>query len=122
MQLNEQELRRECREGGVHEGRVYPGAHMLNTPEIHVAPGAVIKPGAVLDAESGPIHVDRDVLIQPNAVIEGPCFIGAGSIIRPAKSRAASFRATPTSSTTASLATATFARGSIWGLTRSPAT
>jgi UDP-N-acetylglucosamine diphosphorylase/glucosamine-1-phosphate N-acetyltransferase len=83
VQLNEQELRRECRQGGVHEGRIYPGAHLLNTQEIHIAPGAVIKPGAVLDAESGPIHIDRDVVIQPNAVVEGPCFIGTGSIVRP---------------------------------------
>jgi len=80
---NRQELQRQCQKGGVHEGRIYPGAHLLNPDAIYVGRGAVIKPGVVLDAEQGPIHIDPEVLIQPNAVLEGPCHIGSGSIIRP---------------------------------------
>jgi UDP-N-acetylglucosamine diphosphorylase/glucosamine-1-phosphate N-acetyltransferase len=57
---------------------------MLHPVEIHVAPGAHVKPGVVLDPENGPIFVDRDARIEPNAVIQGPCYIGPGSIIRPA--------------------------------------
>lgn len=77
------ELRRQLRDGGVIDGLVYSGAHLLNSRAIHVAHGAKIKPGAVLDAEEGPIHIDRDVLVQPNAVIEGPCYVGPKSIVRP---------------------------------------
>jgi len=79
---NEKELERQCRQGSVCEGRVYDGAHLLNAGQIHIAPGAKIKPGVVLDAEDGPIHIDRDVLIQANAVITGPACIGRGSIVR----------------------------------------
>jgi len=77
------ELRRQLRDGGVIDGQVYSGAHLLNNRAIHIGHGAKIKPGAVLDAEDGPIHIDRDVIVQPNAVIEGPCFVGARSIVRP---------------------------------------
>lgn len=83
VHANGAELRRQCNQGGVLAGEVSPGAHLLNARDIHVAAGARIKPGVVLDAENGPIHIDHDVLIQPNAVIEGPCAIGPHSIIRP---------------------------------------
>jgi len=79
---NATELRRQCTQGGAQEGIVYAGAHLLNAAQIHVGPGSRIKPGAVLDAEAGPIHIDRNVLVLPNAVIEGPCYIGPDSTIR----------------------------------------
>lgn len=80
---NGEELRRQCTFGGVHEGKIYPGAHMLQPGEIHVAADAIVKPGAVLDAEDGPIHIDREAVISPNCVIQGPCYIGPKSIIQP---------------------------------------
>lgn len=80
---NEAELQRQLRNGGVHRGRVYPGVHMMHPAEIHVAAGARVKPGVVLDPEHGPICIDRDALIEPNAVLQGPCYVGPGSIIRP---------------------------------------
>ncbi|MFQ5805067.1 MAG: putative sugar nucleotidyl transferase [Phycisphaerae bacterium] len=83
VMANGKELRRQCTNGGVSDGTVHEAAHLLNAGEIHIAPGARIKPGVVLDAEGGPIHIERDVLIQPNAVLEGPCYIGPGSTIRP---------------------------------------
>lgn len=79
---NYTELCRQCGPGGVQEGRVYPGAHLLNPDEIRVEKGAVIKPGAVLDAEEGPIHVAAGAQIQPNAVLEGPCYIGPRALVR----------------------------------------
>jgi UDP-N-acetylglucosamine diphosphorylase/glucosamine-1-phosphate N-acetyltransferase len=80
---NTEELLRQCQAGGVHAGRTHPGAHLLNPRAIHVARGAVIQPGAVLDAESGPIHIEADAVIGANAVVEGPCFVGPGSLVRP---------------------------------------
>jgi UDP-N-acetylglucosamine diphosphorylase/glucosamine-1-phosphate N-acetyltransferase len=63
-------------------GKVYDGAHLLNPTEIHIAEDAQVKPGAVLDAEDGPIYVAEGVKIMPNAVIKGPAFIGRNSVIR----------------------------------------
>lgn len=63
-------------------GKVYEGAHLLNTSQIHIAEGACVKPGVVLDAEGGPIYIAKNAKIMPNAVIEGPAFIGENSIIK----------------------------------------
>ncbi|MGO9482658.1 MAG: GlmU family protein [Candidatus Kryptoniota bacterium] len=63
-------------------GKVYEGAHLLNPSQIHIAEGAKVKPGVVLDAEAGPIYISKNVVIMPNAVIEGPAFIGENSVIK----------------------------------------
>ncbi|HEY9166527.1 MAG TPA: GlmU family protein [Candidatus Kryptonia bacterium] len=63
-------------------GKVYEGVHLLNPSQIHIAESAKVKPGAVLDAEEGPIYISKNVKIMPNAVIEGPAFIGENSIIK----------------------------------------
>jgi UDP-N-acetylglucosamine diphosphorylase/glucosamine-1-phosphate N-acetyltransferase len=36
----------------------------------------------VLDAENGPIYIGKNVKILPNAVIEGPAYVGDGSLIK----------------------------------------
>ena len=41
-----------------------------------------MRSGTVLDASEGPILIADRVSIEPNAIINGPCFIGAGSIVR----------------------------------------
>jgi len=63
-------------------GKVYDGTHLLNPSQIHIAEGARIKPGVVLDAEGGPIYVSKNAKIMPNAVVEGPAFIGENSVIK----------------------------------------
>ena len=81
---NDAELRRQLRDFGVaDEAQVYPGAYLVCPGQIFIDRRARIKPGAVLDAEEGPIHIAHDVVIQPNAVVEGPCYIGPQSIVRP---------------------------------------
>lgn len=64
-------------------GTVDPGAHLLDESNIHVGAGSRIKPGCVLDAEDGPIHLGENVAVGPNATLTGPCFIGDGCVIRP---------------------------------------
>jgi len=82
---NQVELERQLAAVGEigRRGLIYPGAHLIQPEQICVQPGAKVKPGVVLDAEEGPIYIDRDALIQPNAVLEGPCCVGVGTIIRP---------------------------------------
>ncbi|MFH0733665.1 MAG: GlmU family protein [bacterium] len=63
-------------------GKIYEGAYLLNKENIFVDDGAVVKPGAVLDAESGPIYIGKNAIIFPNAFILGPCFIGAYTQIK----------------------------------------
>ena len=66
----------------IKSGKIYAGVHLLNKKDIIIGEGAVLKPGVVLDAEKGPIFIGRDAQILPNAAIEGPAFIGAGSLIK----------------------------------------
>lgn len=80
---NGPELRRQCEKRSGIIGKVYPGAHLVNEGDICIAAGARVKPGAVLDAENGPIVIDAGALIEPAAVLQGPCYIGPQSIIRP---------------------------------------
>lgn len=68
--------------GSKIKGKVYPGAHLLNEENIFIDEDAKVKPGVVLDAESGPIYIGKDAKIFPNAVIEGPAFIGNKTAIK----------------------------------------
>ncbi len=63
-------------------GTVYEGVHLINRDKISIGEGTKIKPGVVLDAENGPIVIENNVTIMPNAVLEGPCFIGENSLIK----------------------------------------
>jgi UDP-N-acetylglucosamine diphosphorylase/glucosamine-1-phosphate N-acetyltransferase len=80
---NADELTRQCKQGGRHEGIVYDGVHFLEHQSICIEPGAKIKAGVVLDAEKGPIHIASKAVIEPNAYIEGPAYIGPRSLVRP---------------------------------------
>lgn len=63
-------------------GIVDVGAHLLNKKKIIIGKGSAIKPGVVLDAERGSIIIGENVTIMPNAVVEGPVFIGDNSTIK----------------------------------------
>ena len=69
-------------DGSKIKGKIYAGAHLINEDKIFIDEGAKVKPGVVLDAESGPIYIGKDAKIFPNAVIEGPAFIGNKSAIK----------------------------------------
>jgi UDP-N-acetylglucosamine diphosphorylase/glucosamine-1-phosphate N-acetyltransferase len=69
-------------DGSKIKGKVYAGAHLLNEDKIFIDEGTKVKPGVVLDAESGPIYIGKDAKIFPNAVIEGPAFIGSKTAIK----------------------------------------
>lgn len=64
------------------KGKVLKGAHLLNKNNIYIADGAIVKPGAVLDAEEGPIYIGKNARVFPNATLIGPLFVGEGSWIK----------------------------------------
>jgi len=70
-------------EGTVEEPRAIRGSRN----DIYIAPGAVIHPMVVLDAEHGPIYLDEGVEVHPFTRIEGPCYVGRKSILLGAKCR-----------------------------------
>ncbi|RJP35335.1 MAG: hypothetical protein C4527_00690 [Candidatus Omnitrophota bacterium] len=67
---------------GAKDGKVYEGVHLLAPEQITIAEGASVKPGVVIDAEGGPVIIDRNAKIYPQAVIEGPCYIGQESMVK----------------------------------------
>ncbi|MCH6560056.1 GlmU family protein [candidate division KSB1 bacterium] len=69
-------------EGGQSLGNVSKDAILLNSPNIRIGINSVIKAGAVLDAEHGPIYIGENATIMSNAVIEGPAFMGDNSIFK----------------------------------------
>ncbi len=70
-------------EGTVEE----PNAIRGSRQDVFIGRGATVHPMVVLDAEHGPIYIDEDVQIHPFSRIEGPCFIGKGTIMMGTKCR-----------------------------------
>jgi len=60
----------------------YPGVNFVNKKNIFIGKDVDIKPGVVLDASSGPIFIEKNVTIFPNAVIQGPFYIGESSKVK----------------------------------------
>jgi len=79
---NEREARR-LRPLGEIRGDLHRSAVLVNDPDIFVAAGCMIGPGAVIDASSGPIVLDEAVQVGANAVIEGPTYLGPKVQVKP---------------------------------------
>ena len=59
-----------------------PSVNLINKENIFIGNNVVVKPGVVLDASGGPIYIDDDAVICPNAVLEGPLYVGESSKIK----------------------------------------
>ena len=70
-------------DGSVEE----PSAIRGSRSDVYIGKGAKVHPMVVLDAEHGPIYIDEEVEIHPFTRVEGPCYIGKGSILLGAKCR-----------------------------------
>jgi UDP-N-acetylglucosamine diphosphorylase/glucosamine-1-phosphate N-acetyltransferase len=57
--------------------------HMLDDAGIWIGKSVSLAPGCVLDASKGPIVLSDSVSIGANAVVQGPCYIGAHTQISP---------------------------------------
>jgi UDP-N-acetylglucosamine diphosphorylase/glucosamine-1-phosphate N-acetyltransferase len=70
------------------EGKVEEPAALRGSPaDVYIAPGALVHPMVVIDAEHGPVYIDEGAEIHPFTRIEGPCYIGKKSILLGAKCR-----------------------------------
>jgi UDP-N-acetylglucosamine diphosphorylase/glucosamine-1-phosphate N-acetyltransferase len=63
-------------------GRIHKSAVLVDRKRISIGKKSEIGPGVVLDASAGPIFIGSGVKLYPQSVIEGPCFIGDGSMIK----------------------------------------
>jgi len=60
-----------------HEGTaVHPSATLVNPERIYLAPGATVRPGAILHAEDGPIYLAEGAVIEEGAIGIGPLYLG----------------------------------------------
>lgn len=68
---------------GIARGaRRHASAILVGRSRISIGMGTVIGPGAIIDAEAGPVYIGKNVRIMPGAVLEGPCSVGDNSIVR----------------------------------------
>jgi UDP-N-acetylglucosamine diphosphorylase/glucosamine-1-phosphate N-acetyltransferase len=64
-----------------HEGTIHPAAAIYAPEAVYVGPGAEVQAMAVLDARSGPIFIDEGATVQPFSYIQGPSYIGPGTLV-----------------------------------------
>ena len=74
-------------QSGIEGAVEQPNAIRGSDKDVFIAPGAVIHPMVVLDAEHGPIYLDENVEVHPFTRIEGPCYVGKDSILLGANCR-----------------------------------
>lgn len=55
---------------------------LLSDGPLYIAPGATIRPGAILNAEEGPIYIDEGAVVMEQAVVIGPAYIGPRAQIK----------------------------------------
>lgn len=51
--------------------------------EVHLAAGAELGQGVVVDAGAGPVLLDREVKVGALSVLTGPCYLGPGTRLKP---------------------------------------
>ncbi|MCJ7577646.1 MAG: hypothetical protein MUO91_04265, partial [candidate division Zixibacteria bacterium] len=56
-------------------------ALIYDTEKVYLGKDCHIDGQVVLDARGGPIFIGNNVIIQPQTRVEGPCYIGEGSIL-----------------------------------------
>ena len=68
---------------GVRRPIVAGPFYTISDDDIWIGNEAKIQPGCVLDASQGPVVLAEGVTVGANSVIQGPCYIGPHSTIRP---------------------------------------
>ena len=60
----------------------YPNTNLINPDKIFIN-SAKVMPGALINAEKGPVIIDNNAVIYGQTYIEGPAFIGTDTVIKP---------------------------------------
>lgn len=85
LEHNSNRLARQASQGwllGNAYERELTGVHLLHSEHIFIHPTAQVMPGVVLDATDGPIVIDEQAQVMPNAVIQGPTYVGYKSRVK----------------------------------------
>ncbi len=72
----------ETLELGRIEGDVHPSVAIVNHSNIYVGPGAVVRAGAVLDADEGFVAVGSGAIVEPQAVMMQNVFLAPWSRVK----------------------------------------
>jgi UDP-N-acetylglucosamine diphosphorylase/glucosamine-1-phosphate N-acetyltransferase len=59
-----------------------PGVFYQKQSQVWISKTAQVDPGVVIDASDGPVYIDDDARIFPQATIIGPAYIGKKSLIK----------------------------------------
>jgi UDP-N-acetylglucosamine diphosphorylase/glucosamine-1-phosphate N-acetyltransferase len=65
-----------------YDASVSAAAHLVAKDSIYIGNGVKVEAGVVLDASDGPVILDQECRVRANAVIYGPCYVGAKTTIR----------------------------------------
>jgi len=57
--------------------------HLVNDQNVWIGPDVKLEPGVVLDGSRGPVMLDTGCAVGANAVLKGPCFVGAHAQVKP---------------------------------------
>ena len=57
------------------------GVHVLGEHPVTIGERVKVDPGVVLDARSGPIHLAEGVEVRSFTLVEGPTWVGPGSVL-----------------------------------------
>ena len=61
---------------------IHPSAVLVAPERIYLAPGATVRPGAILNAEAGPIFLAEDAVVEEGAIGVGPLYLGPHARIK----------------------------------------
>jgi UDP-N-acetylglucosamine diphosphorylase / glucose-1-phosphate thymidylyltransferase / UDP-N-acetylgalactosamine diphosphorylase / glucosamine-1-phosphate N-acetyltransferase / galactosamine-1-phosphate N-acetyltransferase len=59
-----------------------PAVHVQGTHPFMLGPGCRLAPGVSVDVTAGPVLLGRDVRVMPHCHLEGPLYIGSGSLVK----------------------------------------
>ncbi len=62
-------------------GTLPPGVHQVGGGVLLLGENVRMEPGVLFDTSSGPIQVEDDVTLQAPLRLEGPAFVGRGSVL-----------------------------------------